>query len=255
MAIAIDIVPCLKDNYAYLLHEPTSGLTAVVDPSESVPILERLQKQGRKLDFILNTHHHWDHTGGNLELKKLTGCKVIGPEYDRARIPGIDTGLTEGEQFMLGASAATVLYTPGHTNGQVNFFFAQDEALFTGDTLFSMGCGRLFEGSAAVMWQSLARLRTLPGTTRIYCGHEYTLANSTFALAIEPNNAALPRRCKDIADLRQKNLPTVPVTMAIELATNPFLRPDSPEIRKNLNLHNATDTEVFAELRLRKDRF
>jgi hydroxyacylglutathione hydrolase len=252
-ALAIELVPCLTDNYAYLVHDAGAGLTAVVDPSEPEPVAEALARRGWTLTHILNTHHHFDHTGGNLPLKERFGAQVVGPEKDRERIPGIDVGVVEGKPWTFGARSVGVLEIPAHTRAHIAFVF--DDAVFTGDTLFALGCGRLFEGTPAMMWASLSKLMTLPDATRVYCGHEYTQSNARFALTLEPGNAALVARAKEIDDLRAKAAPTVPSTIGLEKRTNPFLRPDSKEIRQTLGLPHAGDVDVFAEMRKRKDNF
>lgn len=252
-ALQIDLVPCLKDNYAYLVHDGASGLTAVVDPSEPEPVKEALARRGWALSHILNTHHHFDHTGGNLPLKEQFGAKVVGPEKDRERIPGIDEGVGEGAAWRFGGRAVPVLEIPAHTRAHIAFVF--DDAVFTGDTLFAMGCGRLFEGTPAMMWTSLSKLMTLPDATRVYCGHEYTQSNGRFALTLEPGNTALAARMKEVDAARAKGAPTIPSTIGLEKATNPFLRPDSAEIRHSLGLIHADAVDVFAEMRKRKDNF
>jgi len=252
----LEIVPvlCLKDNYAYLVFEP-GGACAVVDPSEAAPVQRELSQRGLKLTHILNTHHHHDHVGGNLALKQATGAQIIAAEKDRARIPGLDIGLREGETFRLGAHEARILEIPAHTSGHIAYWFAGEKAVFTGDTLFLMGCGRLFEGTPAMMSASLAKLVALPGDTRVFCGHEYTLNNGRFALTLEPDNADLQKRMKEDGETRAAGKPTVPATIALEKKTNPFLRAASHEIRRTLGMERANDVEVFAEMRRRKDAF
>jgi hydroxyacylglutathione hydrolase len=252
-ALQIEIVPCLKDNYAYLVHDGEAGLTAVVDPSEPDPVKQALARRGWKLTHILNTHHHFDHTGGNLPLKEQFRAKVVGPEKDRDRIPGIDEGVSEAAPWTFGARRVPVLEIPAHTRAHIAFVF--DDAVFTGDTMFAMGCGRLFEGTPAMMWTSLSKLMTLPDATRVYCGHEYTQSNGRFALTLEPGNAALAARTKQVDAARAKNVPTIPSTIGLEKQTNPFLRPNSAEIRHSLGLIHASDVDVFAEMRKRKDNF
>jgi hydroxyacylglutathione hydrolase len=254
MPLAITPIPALRDNYIWLVREST-GQTAVVDPSVAEPVLDALENKGWTLDVVLNTHHHYDHTGGNLELKAKTGCRIVGPKADEARIPGIDLALADGEPFALGDAQAVVIDIPGHTRGHIAFYFADDRALFCGDTLFAMGCGRLFEGTPAQMWTSLSRLALLPKETLIYCGHEYTQANARFALTVEPGNRALNERAKAVAALRWEGRVTLPSSIGEELATNPFLRAMSPEIQKSVGLGPEDPIAVFAEVRRRKDYF
>jgi hydroxyacylglutathione hydrolase len=247
----IEPVACLTDNYAYLVQD--GGLCAVVDPSEPAPVREALARHGWKLTHILNTHHHFDHTGGNLALKQEFGAMVVGPAKDHDRIPGIDIGVGESAPWRFGTRDVAVLEIPAHTKAHIAFVFA--DAVFTGDTLFAMGCGRLFEGTPETMWASLSKLMRLPDTTHVYCGHEYTLSNGRFALTLEPGNADLQQRMIEVQSLRTANRPTVPSTIGLEKKTNPFLRPDSAEIRATLGLQDASEVEVFAEMRRRKDVF
>lgn len=255
MALQIDHVLCLKDNYVWLLREPESGLVAVVDPSEAAPVKARLDALGWNLTHIFNTHHHWDHTGGNLALKDATGCTIVGPRADRERIPGIDVALGEGESYRFGEETAQVFDIPGHTRGHVAFWFPDSDALFCGDTLFTLGCGRLFEGSPAQMWTSLSKLRGLPPATRVFCGHEYTQSNARFALAVDPDNSALKSRAARVDAARAKGLPTVPSTLAEERATNPFLRADDPAFAKAQGLDAHDPIAVFTAIRAAKDKF
>jgi hydroxyacylglutathione hydrolase len=248
-------IPVLIDNYIYLIHDPVSQDTAAVDPAEARPVLDVLASKGWKLTYILNTHHHWDHVGGNLELQRQTGCRVIAPSADRHRIPGIDMGVAEGDTIALGGHVARVMFTPGHTLGHIVYHFPEDRLLFCGDTLFVMGCGRLFEGTAEQMWDSLQRLKALPADTRIYCTHEYTQNNGRFALTVEPDNQALIEKMRRVAELRARNQPTVPSTIGEELATNPFFREDSPSIQESIGLRGAPPVQTFAEIRRLKDRF
>ncbi|GAB4279989.1 MAG: hydroxyacylglutathione hydrolase [Methylomicrobium sp.] len=253
----LDIVqiPVLNDNYIYLLHDTASGLTAAVDPAVADAVIDAIDAREWRLDFILNTHHHGDHVGGNRQLKQRTGCRVVGSKTDRERIPGIDIEVGDGDVFRLGETTFDVIDTPGHTNGHVVYYSAEEGVLFCGDTLFAMGCGRLFEGTAEAMWASLQKLKALPGSTRVYCAHEYTLNNGRFALTIEPENAALQNRTGEVMRLRSENRPTVPFTMAEELATNPFLRADTIALQTSLNMTDQPAVAVFAEVRARKDRF
>lgn len=245
----------LNDNYIYLLHDPVSGETAVVDPAVTQPVLDVLKKKGWQLTTILNTHHHADHVGGNLELKQKTGCTVIAPLSDQNRIPGIDRGVVDGDVITLGKHSASVISTPGHTSGHVVYHFTDDNTLFCGDTLFVMGCGRLFEGTAEQMWHSLQKLKALPASTQIYCAHEYTQANGRFALTVEPDNRQLQQRMELINQLRAKHLPTVPSTIEQELATNPFFREDSLGLQETIKRGGKKPVEVFAEVRRLKDCF
>ncbi len=248
-------LPVLNDNYIYLLHDPDSGESAVVDPAVAQPVLAVLEQNNWQLTMILNTHHHSDHVGGNLELKQKTGCTVIAAQVDQNRIPGIDSFVADGDLITLGKYSAKVISTPGHTSGHVVYHFANENALFCGDTLFVMGCGRLFEGTAEQMWQSFQKLKALPLSTRIYCAHEYTQINGRFALTIEPDNQQLKQRMVLINQLRDKHLPTVPSTLQQELATNPFFREDSLDVQENLKMKGSQPVAVFAEIRRLKDSF
>ncbi len=251
----IEQLPVLSDNYVYLLHEPSSGCTAAVDPAVAEPVLEALRRRGWSLSHILNTHHHHDHTGGNLALKQATGCTVVGARGDAARIPGIDRMVGDGDSVALGAATARVFEVPGHTSGHIAYWFADSTALFCGDTLFGLGCGRLFEGSPEQMWASLSTLRGLPDDTLVYCAHEYTQSNARFARTIEPDNPALLARIRDIDAARSRGLPTVPSRLDLERDTNPFLRADRDSVGRAVGLEGAEPARVFAEIRRRKDGF
>jgi hydroxyacylglutathione hydrolase len=254
--IVVEQIPVLSDNYITLVHEPISGATAAVDPALAEPVLERLAAKGWRLSHILNTHHHGDHTGGNLELIRQTGCMVVGAAKDSQRIPGISLEVAEGDTFLLGSAATMVLETPGHTSGHMAFWFPDSHVVFAGDCLFSLGCGRLFEGSPEEMWTSLKKLRDLPPDTLVYCAHEYTAGNGRFAQLVERDNQALSARLDQVETLRAKGLPTIPTTVAGERATNPFLRADTNAVAKAVGMAPGTDPAlVFAELRRRKDVF
>ena len=247
--------PCLSDNYGYLIHDVAAGVTATIDTPEVAPINAALAEKGWKLTHILNTHHHFDHAGGNLELKEQWNCRIIGSRSDARRIPGIDEEVGDGDSFRFGSFDVQVFDVSGHTIGHIAFYIPNAASLFCGDALFALGCGRLFEGTPAQMWTSLQKLSALPDDTRVYCAHEYTQSNAAFALSVEPQNADLKKRAEQITTLRAANKPTVPSTIGEEKATNPFLRPMSPELQANLNLQGADLVEVFAETRRRKDSF
>lgn len=239
--LEIELIPLLSDNYAYLLRDPSSGSVAVVDPAVAAPVLERVRHHGDRLDLVLITHHHDDHVAGVPAVKAATGCRVIGPAADRHRLPALDRAVVEGDRVALGSVELEVLETPGHTSGHIAYWTAAGPALFCGDTLFALGCGRMLEGDAATMWRSLGKLSALPPATRVYCGHEYTAANARFALHVEPELPGLRERASEIERLRGLGRPTIPTTIGEELATNPFLR--------------AGSEKRFAELRAAKDRF
>jgi hydroxyacylglutathione hydrolase len=247
--------PCLQDNYGFLVHITDADLTATIDTPDAAAILAESRKKAWRLTHIFNTHHHWDHAGGNLELKKQTGCIIIGPRADAARIPGIDLMYGEGDEFLFGGHRVQVFDTPGHTRGHIVYYLPDDGVAFVGDTLFAMGCGRLFEGTAEQMWSSLQKLLRLPDETRVYCAHEYTQANARFALTMEPRNPDLIQRAAEVDRLRVRDMPTIPTSIGLERKTNPFLRPDSPEIQETLGMRGAALVEVFAETRRRKDGF
>jgi hydroxyacylglutathione hydrolase len=253
--LIIHMFPCLADNYGYLLHCAETGATATVDTPDAREIEAQLAANGWRLTHILNTHHHADHAGGNLELKRRTGCTIVGPRADAARIPGLDVAVGEGDIVELGSHRAAVFDTPGHTRGHIVYHFAAARAAFVGDTLFAMGCGRLFEGTPAQMWGSLQKILQWPDDTRIYCAHEYTQSNARFALTVEPQNRSLQQRAADVARLRAAGKPTVPSTVGEERKTNPFLRPQSAELRATVGLAQAPDVEVFAKTRALKDAF
>lgn len=245
---------CLSDNYAVLIHDEEAGVTASIDAPDADAILEHLAAKGWRLTHLLITHHHADHTGGNLKLKKATDCTIIGPEAEAERIPGIDRAVREGDVINFGHFEIRVLDTPGHTVGHVAYWIPEARVVFVGDTLFAMGAGRIFEGNAEMMWGSLKKLRELPRDTEIYCGHEYTAANAQFALTMDPDNLALQNRAKEVDQLRAKGKPTLPTRVDRELETNPFLRPDVTAIRARLGMPFAPDWKVFAELRQRKNK-
>jgi len=255
MALQVHQFPALKDNYGYLLHDPESGETAAIDTPEVAVIERALAEKGWTLTHIWNTHHHWDHAGGNLELKEKTGCKIIGPRQEEDKIPGIDQAVGEGDVVRLGNLSAKVYDMPGHTLGHIVYHFESEQKAFVGDVLFPMGCGRLFEGTPAMMWSSMQKILAWPDDTVIYCAHEYTLANVKFALTVEANNPDLQARAEVVKVKRDRGEWTVPTTLAEEKATNPFLRPSSVGLQKNLGMEGAPLADVFAETRARKDKF
>jgi len=255
MPIDIRQFPCLSDNYGFLVHDRASGASAAIDTPDPAAINAALAAEGWRLTHILNTHHHFDHAGGNLALKQKWACEIIGPKAEAARIPGIDRPVGDGDIVELGASHAMVLETPGHTSGHVIYHFADNRAAFVGDTIFAMGCGRLFEGTADEMWSSLSKIAAMPPDTELYCAHEYTKANAAFALTVDPANETLIRRAKHVERLRAQNIPTVPTTVALELATNPFLRASDDALQAALNMRGAAAVDVFARTRALKDAF
>jgi hydroxyacylglutathione hydrolase len=245
--------PCLSDNYGVLIHD-SGGATAAIDVPDAKAVTAALQAKGWKLTHILTTHHHHDHTGGNLEIKQATGCTIIGPRAESAKIPGIDTKVGQGDAFRFGEHEVHVLDTPGHTAGHITYWVPSAGVAFVGDTLFAIGCGRVIEGNAEMMWESLKKLIALPKETVVYCGHEYTQANARFALTIEPDNAALQKRAKEVDALRAAGKPTLPTRMDLELETNPFLRPNVPAIQQRLGMVGKPDWQIFGEIRERKNR-
>ncbi len=251
----IHLLPVLSDNYVYLIRDAGSGACAAVDPAVAGPVMAALGRLGWQLSHILCTHHHADHVGGVAEIKRATGCTVIGAAADTHRIPGIDVKVGEGDTVTLGAHTARVIETPGHTSGHIAYWFEKAGALFCGDTLFSLGCGRLFEGTPAQMWASLLKLRALPDDTRVYCGHEYTNDNVAFALDLDPGNAAIKRRGAEAQALGDAGRPTLPARLGDEKAANPFLRADDPGLKQAVGLAGHDAVAVFAEIRRRKDVF
>ena len=229
MSIEVVRIPVLNDNYIWLVRESESSEVMVVDPAVAAPVLAKAKELGWKITQIWNTHWHPDHTGGNAEIKAATGCTITGPEAEFARIPTLDIQVKGGNTVMLGAATATVIDVPAHTAGHIAFHFADDQIAFVGDTLFAMGCGRLFEGTPEQMYSNMRKLEALGDDTIIYCAHEYTLSNGRFALTVEPDNMALVQRVAEVVDMRGRSEPTVPTTIKLERATNPFMRARSVE--------------------------
>ena len=247
-------IPCLTDNYAYIINDNNSKIVGVVDPSEASPIISFLNKKNLKLNYILNTHHHFDHIGGNIELKKLYNAKVVGFVGDKHRIPGIDITLKDNEKWNFKNLQVKILHIPGHTLGHICFFFEKEKAAFTGDTLFSLGCGKIFEGSYNQMLKSLNRIKNLPKDTKIYCGHEYTASNAKFVQSINDNDQIKLKIIK-IKELREKNIPTVPTTIAEEKDLNIFFQANQENIKSLLSDNNISDEEAFTIIRSAKDTF
>ena len=245
---------CLKDNYGVLVHDPASGATAAIDAPEAAPVEAALKSTGWRLTDILVTHHHADHTDGIPALKEHRRCRVVAPRAEAARIPLVDETVRENDTVRVGGLEARVIETPGHTLGQINYFFPADKLLFAGDTLFSIGCGRIIEGNPEMMWQSLLKLRALPDDTKVYCGHEYTQANVRFARTIEPSNPALAAREQQVNKLIAAGTPTIPSTIGEEKTANPFLRADVSEVANAVGLSGSPAWKVFAEIRERKNR-
>ena len=251
----VTAIPCLTDNYAYVISDNNSKIVGVVDPSEASPVVSFLKKQNLKLNYILNTHHHFDHIGGNLELKKIYNAKVVGFVGDKHRIPEIDITLSNNEKWIFGNETVKILHIPGHTLGHICFFFEKEKIAFTGDTLFSLGCGRIFEGDHNQMLASLNKIKKLPKDTMIYCGHEYTYKNAKFCIKYDSGNIDLKNKFEKIKKLRSSNLPTIPSKLEDELKTNIFLRCDQKDLKIKLNMKNQEDLKVFRKVRDLKDNF
>ncbi len=251
----VEIIPCLQDNYSYIIVDEKNNKTCVVDPSESKPIINFLEKNNLKLNYILNTHHHYDHIGGNIELKKKYKAKVIGFNGDYKRIPEIDIKLKDGEIWKEDNFESKIIHIPGHTLGHICFYFYNEDNLFTGDTLFSLGCGRIFEGTYEQMFNSLEKIKNLPSKTKIYCGHEYTLQNSKFCIKYDKDNLELIKKIKAIKKKLNNNQPTIPTTLGEELKSNIFLRSDNFKIKNNLNINKGSSLDTFSKLRDLKDNF
>lgn len=255
MPLELVTLPCLSDNYAYLLHNPETKETALIDAPEAAPVLAALKQRDWTLTDVLITHHHYDHIDGLPSLRDAYAPRVIGARADSHRLPDLDLAVGEGDTLTVCGHAAQVIDVSGHTVGHIAFHFAEAGMVFTADSLMAMGCGRLFEGTPDQMWDSMTKLRALPADTIVCSGHEYTAANAKFALTIEPENADLAARVQDITRARAQNQPTVPSILADEMRTNPFLRADHPDVKIALGMQNQPDAAVFAEIRTRKDNF
>ncbi|MEE9315438.1 MAG: hydroxyacylglutathione hydrolase [Rhizobiaceae bacterium] len=244
--------PCRDDNYGVILHDPSNGLTVSIDAPELEAIEDVLESKRLKLTHILTTHHHYDHVEGNEKLKADSGCTIIGPVNET--IPGVDKSVGHGDSFEIDGHRVEVIGTPGHTLGQIAYYFPDHSMVFAGDALFALGCGRIFEGTPAMMHEAMQRFAALPDDTKVYAGHEYTLSNAKFAVTVDPDNEALAIRAREIEVMRDNGKPTLPTTIALEKQTNPFLRTADAAIREHLGMEEATDLEVFTEIRARKDR-
>lgn len=245
---------CLNDNYGYLIHEHASGQTAAIDTPDAEKYLAEASRLGWTISHILNTHWHPDHAGGNLKIKAETDCTIIGPAGEADKIPGLDIAVKEGDHVEIGRAKARVLDVPGHTLGHIAYHFAEQDVAFVGDSVFALGCGRVFEGTMDMMWNSLSKLKALPPETLLHCAHEYTQANARFAVTVDPDNEKLAEYSKWIDGQRAKGLPTVPTTLERELQTNPFLRADDPALQAAMG-HAGDPVATFAEIRGRKDNF
>ncbi len=254
MAAEIRLFPCLSDNFGYLIHDPATKATASIDAPEAGPIIKALDREGWTLTDILITHHHHDHVGGVAELKQTYKCRVVAPHDKTTAIANVDLRTKQGDVLKVGNLLARVLETPGHTLDHVSYVFDNEKALFAADTIFSIGCGRVIEGTYPMMWDSLLKLRALPDDFKLYCGHEYTAANIKFALTIEPDNAVLKARAEEVKRLRSENRPTVPTLLGEEKKANVFLRADDPAVAASVRMKDRTPAEVFGELRERKNK-
>ncbi|MEE9387628.1 MAG: hydroxyacylglutathione hydrolase [Paracoccaceae bacterium] len=255
MPLEIVTIPCLRDNYAYLVHSAETGETALIDAPEAAPVLAVLQAKGWKLTEIWLTHHHWDHVDGAAELKESTGAKLVGAAADAHRLPALNQTVAEGVEYNFAGHGVKIFDVSGHTVGHIAFYLADANAVFTADSLMALGCGRLFEGTPEQMWHSLSKLAALPAATMVYSGHEYTASNAKFAISQEPDNKSLQARCEYIEKTRAAGKATVPSSLGEELATNPFLRAGLAEFKTAVGMGNASDVAVFTEIRSRKDNF
>ena len=253
--LEISIIKCLKDNYSYLIKDKKTNLIGVIDPSEFKAVEKEIDKNYKKLDFILNTHHHFDHVGGNLDLKMKYNSQIVCSAYDQDKVPGADIKKKDNDYFIFGETKFKIIHVPGHTLDHIIFFSEIDSVLFSGDTLFSLGCGRVFEGSYEQMFNSLEKIKKLPKNTKIYCGHEYTNNNGKFCIKIDKDNLNLKNRIREVKSKIDLKEPTIPTTLQEEIETNIFLRYDDKKIKKIMGIDNASNIEVFKKLRNLKDQF
>ena len=253
--IEIIQIPLLSDNYSYIIIDKNTNITGCIDPSVAKDIVNVLQNRGMDLNFILNTHHHQDHVGGNQELKEIYKCKIIGSYDDQNRIPGIDIKLKNSEEFDMGESVFKVIDTPGHTIGHICYYFQDQNFLFCGDTIFSLGCGRLFEGSYEQMTESILKIRSLPDSTKIFCGHEYTESNAKFAEFLDPGDDLLKKKILNIKKDRLESKPTIPAILEEEKKLNPFMKFDNQEYLDSIKIENISNSENFKKIRIMKDNF
>ena len=253
--IEIIQIPLLSDNYSYIIVDTDTNITGCIDPAVAKDVVNVLQNRGMDLNFILNTHHHQDHVGGNKELKEIYNCKIIGCYDDQNRIPGIDIKLKNSEEFNMGESVFKVIDTPGHTIGHICFYFKDQNSLFCGDTIFSLGCGRLFEGSYEQMTESILKIRSLPDSTKIFCGHEYTASNAKFAKFLDPGDDLLKKKILNIKKDRLESKPTIPATLGEEKKLNPFMKFDNQEYLESIKIENISNAENFKKIRIMKDNF
>jgi len=253
--LSINIIKALSDNYIYLLRNESKNITTVIDPGESEPVLEYLNQKGWHLDEIINTHHHNDHIGGNYKLKEIYKSKLIAPLYERHRIEDIDTFISDNDEIDIAGVKTKVIHTPGHTLGHICLYLEDEKCLFSGDTLFYLGCGRVFEGSMTQMWSSLLKLRSLPDDTLVYCGHEYTLSNANFSNFIDPKNELLKIASQKIIEKRNQNIATIPFELGAEKNINPFLRADDKNFTNSIGLKSSIPSECFSIIRKQKDNF
>ena len=255
MPLQIVTVPCLADNYAYLIYEKATGAVAVVDVPEAAPVLAALRERGWPLHLILITHHHYDHIDGVAEVRQATGAQTVGNAADQDRLPPLDLACRDGDTIKLGNESCDIVDVSGHTIGHIAYIFARANAAFTSDSLMAWGCGRVLEGTFAMQWNSLSKFLAMPPDMMIYSGHEYTLTNARFALSVDPDNPEVQARAEQVEEMRNRGAFTVPVALSTEFATNPFLRAADPAFKAAVGMTDASDAEVFAEIRTRKDNF